>query len=54
MFFDFEGIDFQDQNVDFKDVFSKALFKRIFIDFGWNFDPNGSPNGSQNRLKISL
>ena len=39
IFVDFEIIDFQEQNVDFSNVFSKALVKRIFIDFGLKFGP---------------
>ncbi len=49
MFFDFEGLDFGAESVYFSVVFSKALCRGTFFNFGFNSDPNGSPNGSQNR-----
>ena len=44
MFFDFEGLDFGAERVDFSVVFSKALFRRTFIDLVSKVGPNGSPN----------
>ena len=52
MFFDFEGLDFGAERVDFSGVFSKALWRGTFFNFGSNSGPNGSPNGSQNRDNI--
>ena len=46
MFFDFEGLDFGAERVDFSVVFSKALWRGTFFNFGSNSGPNGSPNGS--------
>ena len=54
MFFDFEGLDFGAERVDFSVVFSKALWRGTFFNFGSNSGPNGSPNGSQNRRKNQL
>ena len=51
MFFDFEGLDFGAERVDFSVVFSKALWRGTFFNFGSNSGPNGRPNGSQNELK---
>ena len=49
MFFDFEGLDFGAERVDFSVVFSKALWRGTFFNFGSNSGPNGRPNGSQNQ-----
>ena len=54
MFFDFEGLDFGAERVDFSVVFSKALWRGTFFNFGSNSGPNGRPNGSQNRRKNQL
>ena len=53
MFFDFEGFDFGAERVDFSVVFSKALWRDTFFNFGSNSGP-GSPNGSQKRRKKPL
>ena len=49
MFFDFEGLDFGAESVYFSAVFSNALCRGTFFNFGSNSGPNGRPNGSQNR-----
>jgi hypothetical protein len=49
IFFDFESLDFAAERVYFSVVFSKALCRGIFFNFGSNSGPNGSPNGSKNR-----
>ena len=54
MFFNFEVLDFEAERVDFSVVFSKALWRGTFFNFGSNSGPNGSPNGSQNRRKNQL
>ena len=39
MFFDFEGLDFGAERVDFSFVFSKALWRGTFFNFGSNSGP---------------
>ena len=51
MFFDFEGLDFGAERVDFSVVFSKALWRGTFFNFGSNSGPNGRPNESQKMPK---
>ena len=51
IFFDFGGVGFRPEKVYFSVVFSTALLRRTFFDFGSNFGPHLRPNGSQNRWK---
>ena len=37
IFFDFQRVDFQSEKVYFSVVFSKAILRRTFFDFWWNF-----------------
>ena len=48
MFFDFEGLDFGAERLYISAVFSKALCRGTFFNFGSNSGPNRSPNVSQN------
>ena len=54
IFFDFGSNDFLFQQWYFSIVFSKALLRHTFRDFGSNFAPTWRPNGTQNPLKIQL
>ena len=54
MFFDFEGLDFGAERVDFSAVFSKALWRGTFFNFGSNSGPNGTQNRRKNQLNFKL
>ena len=54
MFFDFEGLDFGAERVDFSVVLSKALCRGTFFNFRSNSDPNGSQNRRKNRVNFNL
>ena len=54
MFFDFVGLDFGAERVDFSVVFSKALWRCTFFNFASNSGPNGSQNRRKNQLNFKL
>ena len=54
IFFDFGSNDFLPQRLYFSIVFSKALWRHTFCDFGSIFAPTWKPNRIQNPLKTPL
>ena len=51
IFFDFGSVDFWPERVYFSSVFSNAILRPTFLEFGWNFGPNWTRNRSPNWWK---